>query len=225
MNTKTSLKWLNIWRWAIPDGSFDAFLTNIAQRLPSWIIDQHRSKMYFCCPRLLQNCSKIIVFDQDSSFKMKLLRKIAPKWTFDQDWSNMHFCDRYDQQYKLTCMDQSGNWKRSGGFRTQPLPLGAVPALGSVQTPWLVRASKLRKSVIFGCAVPTGSGIILNEVKPTLKDSLCVIGLGGVGLSILMACKKLKLRNIIVVEIDKKKINIAKKLGYKKNVIFKKNVW
>jgi S-(hydroxymethyl)glutathione dehydrogenase / alcohol dehydrogenase len=79
----------------------------------------------------------------------------------------------------------------------------------------------IKKSVIFGCAVPTGSGIILNEVKPTLKDSLCVIGLGGVGLSILMACKKLKLRNIIVVEIDKKKINIAKKLGYKKNVIFK----
>ena len=79
----------------------------------------------------------------------------------------------------------------------------------------------IKKSVIFGCAVPTGSGIIINEIKPKKNDSICIIGLGGVGLSILMACKKLKLNNVLVIDIDKKKINIAKKLGYKKNIILK----
>ena len=79
----------------------------------------------------------------------------------------------------------------------------------------------IKKSVIFGCAIPTGAGIIINEIKPKKNDSICVIGLGGVGLSILMACKMLKLNNVLVIDVDKNKINIAKKLGYKKNIILK----
>ena len=84
----------------------------------------------------------------------------------------------------------------------------------------------IKKSVIFGCAIPTGAGIVLNEIKPKKKDKICVIGIGGVGLSILMACKMLKLNNVLVIDIDKKKINIAKKLGFKKNIVLKdiKNV-
>ena len=83
----------------------------------------------------------------------------------------------------------------------------------------------LKQSVIFGCPVPTGAGIILNEIKPKPKDSICIIWLWGCGLSVLMACKMLKLKNVIIVDIDKKKINISKKLGYKKNIILKnKNI-
>ena len=81
----------------------------------------------------------------------------------------------------------------------------------------------LKKSVIFGCAVPTGAGIILNEVKPKKKDRICIVGLGGVGLSALIACKMLKLKNIIVVDIDNKKIKIAKKVGFKKTILLKNN--
>lgn len=79
----------------------------------------------------------------------------------------------------------------------------------------------LKKSVIFGCAIPTGAGIIINEIRPKKNDTICVIGIGGVGLSILMACKMLKLNNVLVIDIDKNKINIAKKLGYKKSLILK----
>ena len=81
----------------------------------------------------------------------------------------------------------------------------------------------LKKSVIFGCAVPTGAGIILNEIKPKKKDRICIVGLGGVGLSALIACKMLKLKNIIVVDIDNKKIKIAKKVGFKKAILLKNN--
>jgi len=81
----------------------------------------------------------------------------------------------------------------------------------------------LKKSVIFGCAVPTGAGIILNEIKPKKKDRICIIGLGGVGLSALIACKMLKLKNIVVVDIDNKKIKIAKKVGFKKTILLKNN--
>jgi S-(hydroxymethyl)glutathione dehydrogenase/alcohol dehydrogenase len=79
----------------------------------------------------------------------------------------------------------------------------------------------LKESVIFGCAIPTGAGIILNEAKPKNQDKICIIGLGGVGLSALMACKMLKIKNITIIDIDKKKLNIAKKIGYNKNIVFK----
>jgi len=79
----------------------------------------------------------------------------------------------------------------------------------------------IKESVIFGCAVPTGAGIVLNEIKAKLKNSICVIGIGGVGLSVLMACKMLKLKNVLVIDVDKKKINIAKKLGYKNTVLLR----
>ena len=36
-----------------------------------------------------------------------------------------------------------------------------------------------------------------------------------------MACKKLKFKNVLVIDVDKNKINIAKKLGYKKNIALK----
>ena len=45
--------------------------------------------------------------------------------------------------------------------------------------------------------------------------------MGGVGLSALMACKMLKLKNVLVIDVDSKKINISKKLGYTKNILFK----
>jgi S-(hydroxymethyl)glutathione dehydrogenase / alcohol dehydrogenase len=84
------------------------------------------------------------------------------------------------------------------------------------------RGFSLKKSVIFGCAIPTGAGIVLNEIKPQPKDSICIIGLGGVGLSALMACKMLKLKNVFIIDIDPKKISIAKKLGYKNGIVIKK---
>jgi S-(hydroxymethyl)glutathione dehydrogenase/alcohol dehydrogenase len=79
----------------------------------------------------------------------------------------------------------------------------------------------IKKSVIFGCAVPTGVGIVTNEIEPKKNNTICVIGIGGVGLSALMACKKLNLKKVLVIDIDKKKLNIAKKLGFKKNILMK----
>lgn len=34
-------------------------------------------------------------------------------------------------------------------------------------------------AVLFGCALPTGAGIVFNELKPLENESLAVIGLGG----------------------------------------------
>ena len=68
-------------------------------------------------------------------------------------------------------------------------------------------------AVLFGCALPTGAGMVLNELKPSIEHSVLVIGLGGVGLSALMALKALGLQTIIAADISEKKLSLARELG------------
>lgn len=68
-------------------------------------------------------------------------------------------------------------------------------------------------AVLFGCALPTGAGIVFNELKPEEKESVAVIGLGGIGLSALMALKELKPKVLIAIDISDDKLNLAKEFG------------
>jgi len=68
-------------------------------------------------------------------------------------------------------------------------------------------------AVLFGCALPTGAGMVINELKPTSSDSIALIGLGGIGLSALIALKALGLQKIIAIDISEKKLGLAKSLG------------
>lgn len=68
-------------------------------------------------------------------------------------------------------------------------------------------------AVLFGCALLTGAGMVLNELKPNSEMSVVVIGLGGIGLSALMALKYLKCKNVIAVDISDDKLELAKLFG------------
>jgi S-(hydroxymethyl)glutathione dehydrogenase / alcohol dehydrogenase len=68
-------------------------------------------------------------------------------------------------------------------------------------------------SVLFGCALPTGAGILLNQIKPKKNSSIAFIGLGGIGLSGLMATKAFECKNIIAVDISDEKLILAKEFG------------
>lgn len=68
-------------------------------------------------------------------------------------------------------------------------------------------------AVLFGCALPTGAGMILNELKPSADQSVVVIGLGGIGLSALMALKALGVKLIIAADISDEKLELATQLG------------
>lgn len=74
-------------------------------------------------------------------------------------------------------------------------------------------------AVLFGCALPTGLGMIINELKPRLNKSIILFGLGGVGFSALIALLAFKPRNLVVV--DKKDKNFfLKKIN--RNITFLK---
>jgi len=67
--------------------------------------------------------------------------------------------------------------------------------------------------VLFGCAIPTGAGIVLNEIKPKKNTSIAIFGLGGIGLSALMATKLYDLDKVIAIDIEDKKLNLALEFG------------
>jgi S-(hydroxymethyl)glutathione dehydrogenase/alcohol dehydrogenase len=69
-----------------------------------------------------------------------------------------------------------------------------------------------KEAVLYGCAIPTGSGIVFNELKIKKKDKILLIGIGGIGLSCLLALKVIKAEKIYILEKNKKKIDKIKKL-------------
>ena len=67
--------------------------------------------------------------------------------------------------------------------------------------------------VMFGCAVPTGAGLLFNEVKPTEGSSVAFFGLGGIGLCALMSANSFQCSPVIAIDIVEEKLEIAKILG------------
>jgi Zn-dependent alcohol dehydrogenase len=66
---------------------------------------------------------------------------------------------------------------------------------------------------IIGCAVMTGAGAALNAARVRPGDSCVIIGVGGVGLSVVQACANLSAYPIIVVDLFDDKLEFAKKFG------------
>lgn len=71
----------------------------------------------------------------------------------------------------------------------------------------------LKEAALFGCAIPTGAGIVLNDLKVPKEASLAVFGLGGIGCSALIAAKISKVKQIIGIDLYEKKLELAKELG------------
>ncbi len=57
-------------------------------------------------------------------------------------------------------------------------------------------------AVLFGCALPTGAGIITNRIRPEAGSTLAIFGLGGVGMSALMASGLYNCSAVIAVDVE-----------------------
>jgi S-(hydroxymethyl)glutathione dehydrogenase/alcohol dehydrogenase len=69
------------------------------------------------------------------------------------------------------------------------------------------------EAVLYGCATPTGAGIVINQLKEIRKKhKVCLIGVGGVGMAALLALIKKK-PQIFVIEKNKKKQKFLKKFN------------
>lgn len=71
----------------------------------------------------------------------------------------------------------------------------------------------LKLATLFGCALTTGLGVITNNAKLKIGESIVVLGAGGVGLSIIQGAAMVSAFPIIAVDVYDNKLNLAAKMG------------
>lgn len=64
-----------------------------------------------------------------------------------------------------------------------------------------------------GCGIQTGAGAIMNALKPGVGSSIAVFGTGSVGLSAIMAAKAVGCTQIIAVDMNDARLELAEELG------------
>src|SRR5437660_2372599 len=69
------------------------------------------------------------------------------------------------------------------------------------------------EAALFGCAVLTGVGAVINTARVSAGASVAVIGLGGVGLSSLLGAIAAGARRVVAVDLSDDKLGLARQLG------------
>ena len=75
------------------------------------------------------------------------------------------------------------------------------------------RALAFEHAALFGCAVLTGVGAVVNSAKVAPGTSVAVLGLGGVGLAALMGAKAAGAQRIVAIDLNPAKLETARSLG------------
>lgn len=74
------------------------------------------------------------------------------------------------------------------------------------------------EAALFGCAVLTGVGAVVNTAKVPAGSSVAIVGLGGVGLSALLGANLVGAAEVIAVDSKPEKLEIATRLGATRTV-------
>jgi alcohol dehydrogenase len=69
------------------------------------------------------------------------------------------------------------------------------------------------EAAVFGCAVLTGVGAVMNSAALPQGASVAVVGLGGVGLAALLGARRLEAAPLIAVDLSEEKLALARSLG------------
>jgi len=71
----------------------------------------------------------------------------------------------------------------------------------------------LDRAALFGCAVVTGVGAVVNTANVKAGNSVAIFGMGGVGLSAVMGARAIGAYPIIAVDLVDHKLALAKEVG------------
>mgnify|MGYP001090380855 FL=1 len=72
---------------------------------------------------------------------------------------------------------------------------------------------EMRTATLFGCAVTSGFGIVNNDAKIKIGQSVLIFGVGGIGLNVAQASSMVSAYPIVGIDIHKHKIDMGKKFG------------
>lgn len=68
-------------------------------------------------------------------------------------------------------------------------------------------------AALFGCAVTTGFGVVVNNAKIKIGEAVVVFGAGGIGLNIIQAANLSSAYPIIAVDLFDGRLDLAKEMG------------
>jgi alcohol dehydrogenase len=71
----------------------------------------------------------------------------------------------------------------------------------------------MEEAALFGCALLTGVGAVLNTARAEPGSTAMVVGLGGVGLAAVMGARLAGCRRVIAADLDPAKFELAKAVG------------
>jgi S-(hydroxymethyl)glutathione dehydrogenase / alcohol dehydrogenase len=71
----------------------------------------------------------------------------------------------------------------------------------------------LQIAALFGCAVTTGFGVVVNDARVRIGDSVTIFGAGGVGLMMVQAAAMAGAYPIIAVDLHDGRLELARKAG------------
>ena len=150
---------------------------------------------------------------ESSGIIVRIGRKIKKLKENDRvilSWIKKRKKDPKNPSYK----DLKGNTINSGPIST----FSKYTIVGENRVYKVPKKIPLDIAALFGCAIPTGFGIIFNHIKKLNRNTLIgIYGCGGVGLMSLIALKTLGFNNIYTVDKNKNNLNLAKKFCCNQN--------
>ena len=69
------------------------------------------------------------------------------------------------------------------------------------------------EAALFGCAVITGVGAVVNTAAMPRGATSAVVGLGGVGLAAVLAARMLEAREVVAIDLNERKLAVAREFG------------
>jgi alcohol dehydrogenase len=75
------------------------------------------------------------------------------------------------------------------------------------------RALAFEEAAVFGCAVITGTGAVINTASLPEERTVAIVGLGGVGLAALLGARYRNATTIVAIDFSDAKLGLARDLG------------
>lgn len=121
------------------------------------------------------------------------------------------------------------HWRKGSGIEAEParykssnkLNVGSGP-IATFATSAVVSENRITKighdipadiGALMGCAVTTGFGLVNNEAKLKIGQSIAVAGVGGVGLNVIHGARIAGAGRIVAVDIHHEKLSMAEGFG------------
>ena len=118
--------------------------------------------------------------------------------------------------------------KKYGNINSGPVNTFSKFSLVDENKVYKIKKKNLKTTCLMGCAAYTAFRSIDENKIPNKNHKIVILGMGGIGLSLLIILNYLKIKNIFCIDINKKKKKLSLDLGAKNfflyNEALKKNL-